>query len=448
MRVSWDNKVIWSEGLFLQPHHLQQNTRYTEALVSSVTRAASPYPWGLTGLSIDEELLKLGKIAIKACSGVTPDGAPFRVPESDAHPPALDVPDTVKNCIVHLAVPMRRPGVMEIALGEDETTAARYRAEEIEVTDVMGRDRRPVTLAIGKLRLQLALEMDDLSDLLSIPVARIIEVRPDKSVVLDRAFIPTVMDIRAAPALDGFMRELEGMIGQRAEALAGRLSATSGARGVAEIADFLLLMLSNRVLPEIRHLTSIENAHPEAIFRFCVALAGEFATFMASDKRAPEFPAYRHDDLTAVFQPVMRALRQYLSAVLEQTAIAIPLEERKYGVRVGIISDKRLLLTASFVLAAKADTPAENIRRHMPAQAKLGPVETIRQLVNSALPGIGLRPLPVAPRQIPYHAGVVYFELDSDSPLWKQMTTSGGLAIFVPGEFPGLQLELWAIRNS
>jgi type VI secretion system protein ImpJ len=446
--VSWENKVIWSEGLFLQPHHLQQSTRYTEALVSHVTRAASPYPWGLTELALDDELLKLGKIAVKSCAGVTPDGAPFRVPETDAHPPALDVPDTVKNCVVHLVVPMRRPGALEIALDEDETTAARYRAEEVEVSDVMGRDRRPVTVAVGKLRLQLALEMDDLSDMLAIPMARIIEVRPDKSIVLDRAFIPTVMDIRAAAPLDGFLRELEGMIGQRAEALAGRLTAGAGAKGVAEISDFLLLMLSNRVLPEIRHLTSIENAHPEMIYRFCVALAGELATFMAADKRAPEFPAYRHDDLTGVFQPVMRSLRQFLSAVLEQTAISIPLEERKYGVRVGVISDKRLLVSATFVLAAKADAPAENIRRHMPTQAKLGPVESIRQLVNSALPGIGLRPLPVAPRQIPYHAGVVYFELDGDSPLWKQMTTSGGLAIFVPGDFPGLQLELWAIRNS
>ncbi|MEL6303148.1 MAG: type VI secretion system baseplate subunit TssK, partial [Pseudomonadota bacterium] len=81
-----------------------------------------------------------------------------------------------------------------------------------------------------------------------------------------------------------------------------------------------------------------------------------------------------------------------------------------------------------------------------PTQAKLGPVEEIRQLVNSALPGVTLRPLPVAPRQVPYHAGVVYFELDHDSPYWKQMATSGGLAVHVSGEFPGLEMELWAIR--
>ena len=75
-------------------------------------------------------------------------------------------------------------------------------------------------------------------------------------------------------------------------------------------------------------------------------------------------------------------------------------------------------------------------------------MEEIRPLVNSALPGIGLRPLPVAPRQIPYHAGVVYFQLEEASPYWAKMTTSGGIAVHVSGEYPGLSMELWAIRQS
>ena len=54
----------------------------------------------------------------------------------------------------------------------------------------------------------------------------------------------------------------------------------------------------------------------------------------------------------------MRTLRQYLSAVLEQTAVSIPLEKRKYGVSVAIIADKRLVTTATFVMAVAAIDPA------------------------------------------------------------------------------------------
>ena len=52
----------------------------------------------------------------------------------------------------------------------------------------------------------------------------------------------------------------------------------------------------------------------------------------------------------------------------------------------------------------------------------------------------------MAPRQIPFHAGFSYFELDNGGELWKQLDNSGGLGIYVTGDFPALELSLWAIR--
>lgn len=444
--MSWENKVVWQEGLFLQPHHFQQHDRYVESLVAGVASAVAPYAWGVRELTLDDELLKLGKIAVKSCTGLTPDGTTFRIPFADDHPAALEVPTSAKNSVVYLAIPIRRQGAAEVDMTGAPQSAARFKPDEIEVTDSMGRDKRAVRMAIARLRLQLAIDLDDLSDQIVIPIARIIEVRQDREIILDRSFIATCTDARAAPPLHDFMQELEGLLSHRAEALAGRLNQDGTTKGVAEITDFLLLVSVNRALPAIRHLVSIENAHPQVIFQSLTSLAGEIATFMTPEKLSPQFPIYRHHDLTNVFQPVFRALRQYLSAVLEQNAVRIPIEPRKYGVSVALISDKRLLSSATFVLAAKAAVPPESVRRHFPTQAKLGPVEEIRQLVNSALPGVALRPLPVAPRQVPYHAGVVYFELDTTSQSWRQMTTSGGLAVHVSGDFPDLEMELWAIR--
>lgn len=446
--MSWDSKVLWTEGLFLQPHHFQQADRYTEALVTGLARRLRPYAWGVSSLEIDYETLKVGQFALKSCSGLTQDGTVFRVPMSDSHPPALEVPDTVRNCVVYLTVPQRRQGAAEVDLTGAEMSASRLRPAEQEVIDTMGTEKKPVTLGVGKMRLQFALAVDDLADRLAIPVARIIEVRPDREIILDQSFIAACLDVRAAMPLDGFVRELEGLLSHRMQALAGRLSEGGGARGGAEVSDFILLTVINRMLPVIRHMARIENLHPEDLFRTCAGLAGELSVFMTGEKQAPEFPPYTHDNLSACYTPLIRTLRQYLSSVLEQTAIAIPLEARKYGIFVGVIADRKLLGNAGFVLAVNADIPAEDVRRHFAGQCKIGPVEEIRQLVNSALPGITLRPLPVAPRQIPYHAGVVYFELDADSPYWGKMTTSGGIAVHVSGQYPGLKMELWAIRNS
>ena len=446
--MSWESKVIWSEGLFLQPHHFQQNDRYMESLISGVARNIAPYVWGLRELTLDDEQLRLGKFAIKSCDGVTPDGATFRVPAVDDIPVAMEVPDTVKNSVVYLTVPTRRQGAVEVELEFNEKSASRFTPSEIDVISSVGRSKKETTLAVGKLRLQLALDVDDLEDRLIIPIAKIIEVRSDKEILLDRNFIPSITDLRAAKPLTNFMTEIEGLLGHRCEALSGRLSDSGPAKGVAELQDFLLLITVNRYLPQIRHLNQVENTHPCGLYNMFLGLAGELSTFMTPEKRAPEFPLYQHDNLTETFQPVIRSLRQYLSSVLEQNAIKLDLQARKYGVSVAVIADKRLLSDTQMVLACKADTAAENVRRHIPTQAKIGPVEDIRQLVNSALPGIGLKPLPVAPRQIPYHSGVVYFELDPSSDYWKKMRTSGGLAVHVAGDFPGLEMELWAIRSA
>jgi type VI secretion system protein ImpJ len=123
------------------------------------------------------------------------------------------------------------------------------------------------------------------------------------------------------------------------------------------------------------------------------------------------------------------------------------LQERKFGIRVGPIVDRSLLVNTTWVLAVKAQMPAEALRRGFPNLVKIGPVEQIRELINVALPGIAVRALPVAPRQLPYYAGTSYFELDRTSQYWAALTRSGGIAIHVTGEVPGLELECWAIRS-
>src|SRR5262250_555408 len=104
--MSWDNRVIWSEGTFLQPQHLQQHDRYLEAYVELRTRALRPYSWGFLELDLDETLLELGKLAVRSVRGALPDGTPFDCPARDPLPPPLEVPATLRDSIVTLALPV------------------------------------------------------------------------------------------------------------------------------------------------------------------------------------------------------------------------------------------------------------------------------------------------------------------------------------------------------
>jgi type VI secretion system protein ImpJ len=443
--MAWNSKVVWSEGMLLQPQHLQQHDRHLQVQLESRVSGLTPYAYGFSSLKIDETQLGLGKISLLSCTAVLPDGTPAFLPTDDELPAALDVPADARNVLVVLALPVRRPGVAEVSNETSADNFARYRSAEHEAMDSNGLDSSAL-MQIGRLRLRLALESTVVNAYTTIGVARIIERRADNRVVLDPDYCPPCLDFRAAPRLSSFADELMGLLHQRGDALGSRLS-QPGVSGAAEIADFLLLQLINRVEPLVAHLAGMTGLHPEQLYRSLVQLAGELATFTQPGKRCAQYPVYRHDRLAETFFPLIQDLRKSLSVVMDASAVPIPLEERQHGIRVAVIPDPELVKSATFILAVNAQVPPEVIRSGFPQQVKIGSVEKIRDLVNLQLPGIALRPLPVAPRQLPFHAGFTYFELDRSSEYFKQLSTSAGFAMHVAGVFPGLQMQFWAIRR-
>jgi type VI secretion system protein ImpJ len=445
--LNWDNRVIWSEGTFLQPQHLQQQDRYNESYVELRTRGLRPYPWGFVEVALDDTLLELGKVALRVARGVLPDGTPFDCPARDPLPSPLDVPPTLRDSLVTLVLPVRRPGVDEADLSAGTADSlARYTAGEMEVKDSNTSFDRTALLQVGRLRLQLLKEADVTAAYTGVGVARVVERQADNRTVLDRRYVPPMLDVAADPTLAGILRDVHGLLHQRGDALAERVT-QPGPGGMAEFADFLWLQAVNRYEPAFAHLGNAFPLHPERLYAACLELAGELSTFTQPNHRPISYPIYRHDDLAGSFFPLVADIRRSLSMVLERNAIPIELHARAYGLRVALIPDAELRRTARFVLAAKAQLPAERLQASLPTLVKIGPGERIRDLVNLNLPGIALRSLPVAPRQIPYHAGFLYFELERGGELWAQTEQSGTLAMQIAGEFPGLELEFWALRG-
>jgi len=444
--MSGHNRVIWSEGLFLQPQHFQQQDRYFEQYIETRVRSLVSYAWGFTEIEIERDFLKIGKIGFRRLAGVFPDGTPFRMPDDDPLPAPMDVAAEARDQRLFLALPLRRAGELESARGPVGDELIRQEIREFQAANAAVAVGEPATLEVAALRTRLLLEREATEAYACIPLAHIVECRADQQVVLDEQYIPTILQLRAATRLATVTTELLGLFHQRGEALGGRVAATS--RGAAsELADFLMLQTINRYQPLLTHFADTGVIHPEAFFQFCVAAAGELATFTTTAKRTPKFPGYRHDRLKETFEPVIISLRESLSKVMTQVAIPIPLEPRKFGISVAIVPDRTLFSSAVFILAARADGPAEYVRQRFPTQVKIAPAEKIGDLVRQGLPGVPVVPVPVTPRQIPYHAGYAYFELDQTHELWDQLKISGGVAIYVPGDFPGLAMEFWAIRG-
>lgn len=440
------HKVVWQEGMLLRPQHFQQSDRYYDHQLKARTRLLDSYAWGFFGLEIDRQFLNMGKLVLSQASGILPDGSLFEI-GGEREPLALDVPPNTSNTPVYLALPLATGNHIESHRPEQKDVLARYTACDEEVADSNAGDggSSQISTARPDFRLLLGERQSDQA-FVRLKLCDILDTTPDGVIALDGEFIPTFIDFQASSYLLSCLKEVIGMLAHRGDILAERIRAT-GKVGGAEVGDFMMLQLINRHEPVLRHYLGLERVHPEQIYRELLGLLGELATFSGESKRPRLDGRYQHGDQGLSFRKLMDAIRQVLSMVLEQHAIELALQQRQYGIRVSPLHDHKLLGTSTFVLAASAQCDSEELRSRLPAHLKVGPVERIRQLVNLHLAGIRIKPLPVAPRQIPFHAGKTYFALELSSEELAQLEGSGGFAFHVSGEFPGLELKFWAVRN-
>ncbi|EOU9522318.1 type VI secretion system baseplate subunit TssK [Cronobacter turicensis] len=440
-------KVVWTEGMFLRPHHFQRAESFLQHHIREWGSLQRPYLWGFLDLEFDEAMLRQGRVALSYASGLLPDGTPFSFRDARHGPAPLAIPDNLTHERVVLALPARRAGREEVIFSEAADSLARYATFEEEVEDDNALAVGAATVQFGRLRLKLMLESELTAEWTAIGVAQVIEKRNDNQVRLDTSYIPPMLNAINSGPLYSMLNDLHGLLGQRSQQISQRLR-QPGRFSTSEMVEFMLLSLINHHLGHVTHLKTLPLLHPETLWRDWLAFACELTTWTA--QRAPDatLPVYDHDNLAGCFGKLTLMLRQGLSLVMEESAIQLPLTERSHGLNVATVPESNMVREFGFVLAVKANVPGEALQTHFPAQMKVAPVTKIRDLVQLQLPGMVLRAMPVAPPQIPWHAGYSYFELEKGGELWKEMEKSGAFALHLAGEFPGLDMEFWAIRST
>jgi len=442
--MAWERRVVWSEGMMLQPHHFQQQTRYHESQLRKSMYLCQPYAFGIYALDIDKSQLKTGKLCLNGAEGVLSDGNIFHLPDVDQVPAALDINEGLLNETIYLAVTIRRHSNTETI--REGQVKSRYQLAEHNARDVSGISSSEMPIEVSGLNFSLRTSKDDNNEFSCIAIAQIDDISVNGVVTLKEDFVPPLLNVKANPFISGFISELVKLTKHRIQSLASRVSIAGSATG-SEVAEYLMLQAMNRNYPTILHLERAEHVTPFALYEKLVTLIGDMSTFIQADKMVPELPHYDHQKPSVMFTTLIAELRQLYSVVLEQNSINIPLQEKKFGIRVGTISDKTLFTSASFILAVTADISSDDIRKYFPPQVKIGAVEQIKELVNVQLPGIQLTHLAAAPREMPQQRNHVYFELVQNGEYWKSLTESGGIACHIGTNFPNLSMELWAIRS-
>lgn len=443
--MSFGSRVAWREGQFLRPQHFQQADRALLWQLRVRADSLQPYAWGLTEVEIDEDLAALGKFALVRAKGVMPDGTPFSIPD-DMALPALDIPPDTRDAVVYLTLPAAQTGAQEFEEAESAGPDIRFLVQESDIADCFSKDRSQEPIEVARPNLRMGVTRDQTYGRILCGLGQVREMQ-GKKVMFDDRYIPPLLDIRASRPLRHGLVDILGRCEQRADELALRaVEATDG--GAETFASFLLLQALNRSIPVLRHLESLPVVHPERMYQELASIAGEIATLVKPERKAPPLPPYDHENLRATFEPLFDLLQSMLSAVFDRSAIQLPLEAMGPGAWTSTITDRNLYQHGYFYLAVRAAASVDEVRQMFPAVAKIGAVEKMRQIVDSALPGVPLRHTPTPPSQLRVLPGFVYFELDRGVADWRDFATATAVGLHVAGDWPQLRMELWCVKRA
>jgi type VI secretion system protein ImpJ len=256
-------KVVWAEGMFLHPQHFQQQDRYFHHVLHELHWQSTPYAWGFSELSLDQNLLRQGKVSLHKARGIMPDGTAFNIPQANPQPLIIEIEDKTRDVVLHLAIPLHRAGGQNYS-HDDGGRIARFAIEQSTVMDETTTGGEQNIVEIAQPNLQILLDNQDLSGFATLPIGRIMEKREDSSVILDENFIPCCLDTTVSDRLKSFTSELSSLLQHRAEALASHVS-DSNAISSAEFADYLMLMVINRYAPLVIHLDHQGLLHPHSL---------------------------------------------------------------------------------------------------------------------------------------------------------------------------------------
>jgi len=438
-------KVVWSEGMFLAPHHLQQWDRQHHVESWGRLQAALGEPWGVAALGFDLAELVGGQVVIQTLRAVLPDGTLLDL-ERDPPPPPRAVPEgwVGRPLGVYLGLPAlrERGGNLEEA-GVAGAAPVRYRAEEVEVYDTISQ-ARPRRVELARHNLRILFDDEPTEGFVRLKIA---EVTRDSAGHwrLSPRYFPPSLRLDASPALKRMLESLQARLVARRRALhQRRLAGGAMELTASDMMLFWFLHTLNGTITQMDHCLKLGALPPERIFEVLRACAGQLCTF--SDDMDPlALPDYRRDDLHGCFSALSAALDRLLEAVVPDTYVQIALEQEGTNLWRGQLPDGSALKDARFLLLLGGELPTGTTPNDACAAMKLASGADIDFILNASLKGVDLVPIRRPPPGAPRRSDTHYFRLRTRGQFWEALYGSRRLALYLPAGLAALNPELIAL---
>jgi len=435
--------IIWTKGTFLTPQHLQTQDRFIEDTLNFRIQALKFCPWGFRELTINQELLTEGQLAVSRAAGIFPDGLLFDIPEADPPPPSKALAEVfepgARSLDVYLSIPDYRQRGLNVSAAQDGST--RYLVEVASFRDEnTGTGEKPVQIARKNLR--LLAESENREGCSALRIANV-ERTEASTFRLNPRFVPPLIEISASEYLLGLLRGLIEILSAKSTQLSGsrrQKNQSLADFSASDIANFWLLYTVNSDFPVFNHLFA-SHGHPEELYAAMVSLAGSLSTF-SPRLRPRDLPLYSHDSLGPLFSELDEKLRLLLETVVPTNLVSLPLKYVKNSIYATAIDNEKYLVNTRMYLAVSAEADEDVVIKRVPQLVKVCSATHIEHLIKQALPGVQLKHLPSPPSAIPVKLKYQYFSLSQSGGAWESINRARNFAAYVPGDFPNPNLEL------
>ena len=444
-------QVLWAEGMFLRPHHLQTAERYREEALQREIQRLQPFFYGLQSLDVAPDQLENFVFEIRDVSLKLKDGTAL---SSDS---TLRLsPRSFKNELdkasgrmrVFVGVPvMRETAPNTFAPGEGPAGVdRRYIAENAEVLDEnSGTNPQPVGVRRCNGKLFFGAESQEGYECLEVAVVE----RSGSGrnfPVLSREFIPSLTELGGSRTIQALCDGVTNRIEAKHRLLLtdvsqGRLTIQS--EGTSGWQTIIKLQILGSFLFLFQQLTRIPRIHPFAVYTEFARLAGELSIF--DDGKIPvKIPVYDHEKLGPCFHETCRVIEALLEKIVASRFVKVDFVLRD-DLLVADLLEEWLAAQTEVFLAIEAEMEEKDLRGRI-VTMKLGTVRDIPILRQRRLFGLDLELLKRTPAGLPQREDYFYFKIEKEGPYWANVVRDRNVALSDALD-PKLKFSLYIITK-
>ena len=439
-------KVVWHEGMKLDPHHFQQWDRYFQYNLNNRIDTVNINNWGFNELQIDSAALANGNFSLVECSGVMPDGLYFNIPKNEVPPKSRQFEDffeaTDDKLEVFLAIPLEQITGNNCQLEDiSGNRITRYTLQTIELLDDnVGSNLRQIGIARPNFYIKFGNEIFEEFSVLKIGD---IEHSSDGTFLMNKDFIPTSLSLSTSESMMHCLRELLGALVAKSKELNSQLNPNKREISLADVEILLLLQIINTYIPIINQYYTISHYHPELVYSMFLRLGGQLSTLMTGSGISPiDLKPYNHKNLSEVFHHLYNQLMTLLNIEkkISKPDIIIPLQKQSDSLYIANLSQEQI--DSQLFIIVKSSMSENKIISEFSNNIKIAAHEEIFAVHQAGLQGVNIEYISRPPSGLSIDPENHYFKILKSGRLWGKIVEKQTIAFFLAAEFTQVELQL------